>query len=674
MAAFGGWLGGRPEGGAGGVSVGFCWRNGGGLACGLAFGSFRFRAPSFGFWDFPFSFPFPAADSLVNRVSGVVGSALPFCFVLVYVFMSLGQSLGDFISADRSIFQRRFRLGKMGEEGDFSEFRLVFLRVLAAGSFLILFGALFQVQIFKGEYYRGLAEGNRIAEVPIHAPRGIIFDRNGVALVSNLPAFRLRTCRKEGDCEARIISKDQAIALEAQGLAASQTLEVDSGRFYPYGKSFAHILGYVSEVSKDELSTLVGYSPGDKMGREGVEESYNSLLLGKDGKELVEVDASGQKLRTLSTVEPIPGQNLTLSIDADLQKVAYQQIEGKKAAVVATDPKSGAVLALASSPSYDPNIFTDLSLESEYRNAQIRAIFSDSSQPLFNRAISGTYPAGSTFKIVTALAGLESGKIDENFTIDDPGILVIGPYKFPNWKYLRDGGTQGVLNVVGALQKSNDIFFYEVGGKVEVDLLGQYARKVGVSEKLGIDLPGEAAGLFPDAAWRNNNSRSWYLGDTYHLAIGQGDLLVTPLQDNAWTAVIGNGGKLCIPSVLGRDSGDKIQETSQETRCKDLGISQKTIGLIRQGMVAACQPGGTAYPLFGFKDGNGNPVAIACKTGTAEYGDPQGRTHAWLTAFAPAKEPTIALTVLVEGGGGGGEGSDVAAPIAKKILEEWFAK
>ncbi len=572
--------------------------------------------------------------------------------------MKLGHALGD------SVFEGKSR--RIGRDGSLvtsgQGWRLSVIKVVVVFLFLALLAGLARVQLFEGSYYRALADGNRVRQIPIHAPRGIIYDRNGVPLVANLPSFRLRSCDGQGKCTSESISKVEAIADQADGLAANQTLEVDSARSYLYGKTLAHLLGYVSQASAAELTSDNSLILGDVAGRGGVEQQYDRELRGNNGAEVVEVDANGKVLRTLSTVAPQAGQDLTLSIDLALQQIASEQILGKKAAVVATDPNTGSVLALASSPTFDPNIFTDLSEATDIQSQKVNQLFSDADEPLFNRAISGTYPAGSTFKIVTAMAGLESGKIDESYTITDPGILVIGPYKFPNWKYLQDGGTQGVLNVVGGLQKSNDIFFYTVGGLVGVDTIGQYAEKVGVGRGLGIDLPGEAPGLFPDAQWRAENARSWYLGDTYHLAIGQGDLLVTPLEDNAWTSVIANGGKLCVPHVT----------AAAAAKCQGLDISSKTIALIRQGMEAACVPGGTAYPLFGFKDGKGNPVQLACKTGTAEYGDSQGRTHAWLTAFAPADNPTIALTVLVEGGGGGGEGSDVAAPIAKNILQEWF--
>lgn len=438
--------------------------------------------------------------------------------------------------------------------------RLVVLRLLAVALFLILLASLWDKQIYKGGHYRSLADGNRTRELVIAAPRGIIFDRNGVILARNKA----------------------------------------TGRSYPYGLAMAHLL-------------------------DGVERQYEQILAGRDGKELVEVDALGKKLRTISTLAPTAGENLNLTIDGALQRIAFDQIKDKKGAVVATDPNTGAVLALVSSPSFNPEKVADFLTAPE--------------EPLFNRAISGTYPSGSTFKIVTAVAGLETGKIDENFQVDDPGILVIGSYKFPNWKFLRDGGLQGTLNVVGALQKSNDIFFYKTGEMTGFENLSVWAKKIGLGRTLGVDLPGEAAGNWPD--------KIPFLGDLYHLAIGQGDLLVTPLQVNAWTSVIANGGKLCVPHVVNKDNQN----------CTDLKISKKNLELVKEGMVAACKPGGTAWPLFGLE-------GVACKTGTAEYGN-ENKTHAWLTAFTK----DISITVLVEGGG---EGSDVAAPIVKKILEKYF--
>lgn len=466
---------------------------------------------------------------------------------------------------------------------------------------MVLLAALVNNQIFSGSYYRNLANNNRIRNVPIHAPRGIIMDRNNIPLTANLPSFRFKNSS---------VSKDQAIELEAAG----KQPEVDSKRSYLYGAVFAHVIGYIQEFT----------------GQDGLEKYYEKLLRGTDGKELLEVDATGKKLRTISTLKAIPGANLTLSLDFYLQKEAYNALGNRKGAVIVSKPQTGEILALVSGPSFDPDKIGDF--------------LNSLDQPLFNRSISGTFPPGSTFKLITATAGLETGAINKNTIIEDTGVLVIGPYKFPNWKWLKSGGVEGNLDIVGAIAKSNDIFFYKTGEWIGIDNLINWAKRFGLGLKLGVDLPGEAAGLI-------KKDRDWYLGDTYHFAIGQGDLLVTPLQMNAWTNVIANGGKLCKPHLFGSED------------CKDLGIKKENIELVKKGMIAACSPGGTGYVLFGFVP------QVYCKTGTAEFGN-EDKTHAWFTAFAqdlPAGRQ-VSVTVLVEGAG---EGSDIAVPIAKKIFEKW---
>lgn len=575
--------------------------------------------------------------------------------------MTLGHAIGDSVTRGR----RGPRTGgkwMVENEGRPGVFRIGFVKVIVVGMFLILFASLARLQIFEGPYYRAMANGNRIRESILHAPRGVVFDRHGEPLLANIPAFRLRSCNEtETECTSSVVSKDQAIEIEAKGLGLGQKLEVDAVRQYLYGATTGHLLGYVNEVTKDELGGPEKYLLGDRIGRGGVEQFFQDQLRGKDGKQLTEIDATGKGEKSVSVIDPIPGKNLTLSVDLSLQKTAFEAIKKVTGAVIASDPRTGEILALASSPSFDPNLFTDLLLSNDERSSKMAALFSGDSQPMFDRAISGTYPPGSTFKLITSVAGLETGGITPSTTIDDPGILVIGPYKFPNWRFLRDGGTQGVLDVVGAIQKSNDIFFYRTAEWTGLDKLTDWSKKFGLSAPLGIDLPGEVGGSVPDKEWRMANAREWYLGDTYHLGIGQGTLLTTPLQVNFWTSVFANGGNLCQPTVLLGNGG----------KCRSLGINQKFLALVKRGMLAACADGGTAYPLFGFKDPKDltKTIQIACKTGTAEFGDPKERTHAWLTAFAPADNPQISVTALVEAGG---EGSDVAAPIVKKVLESWF--
>ncbi len=459
-------------------------------------------------------------------------------------------------------------------------YRIAFIKLAVAAGFLILLAKIATVMVFSGEYYRGLASGNRMREEKILANRGVIYDRNGKILAQNLPQFVLN---------GKVISKEEA-RLEKE-------VKVESIRFYPYGEIFAHAAGYANLT--------------DRKGVTGLEEEYDKKLTGKDGKELWETEANGKKLRLLGRQEAVAGENLVTSLDANLQETLFKSLKGLNSlkglagAAVATDPRTGEVLALVSVPAFDPN--------------KVEEALTKEGEPFFNRAVMATYPPGSTFKIVTAAAGLENGVIDRETKFEATGILVIGPYKFANWKYLRNGGVDGWINVMEALQKSNDVFFYQLGGKIGAEKLEEMAKKFGL---------GPPAGMI-------RREREWYLGDTYHLAVGQGDLLVTPMQVNNWTRAIANGGK-------------------------ELGLKKETAEIIKEGMRRACETGGTAWPLFGMK--------MFCKTGTAEYGDSQNGTHAWLTGFIEGEKPLV-ITVLVEGGG---EGSDVAAPIVKKAVEEWI--
>ena len=418
---------------------------------------------------------------------------------------------------------------------------------------------------------------------------------------------------------------------------------------------------YLTEANEEEVGSGK-YQLGDLVGRGGVEEKYDFWLRGKDGGEVFEVNALGEKIREIGIQQPIPGKDLYLNIDAELSKVAFEALEGKRGAAVASEAKTGAVLVLVSSPSFNPEKITS-------------EVLTDKNQSLFNRAVTGLYPPGSTFKIVTATAGLEEGKITENTTYVDTGEIRIGNYVYKNWYFSQYGKTEGEINIVGALKRSTDTFFYKLGEWIGPKRLMEWAKAFGFGKPTGVDLPTEVAGKVPDPS-----SGQWFLGNTYHFAIGQGDLLVTPLQVNLMTSVIANEGRLCRPSIIQSSkfkfqndrntsevAGWSVSESydSSEVNCQDLRFKSETLRLVKEGMKGACSPGGTAFPLFDFSP------AVACKTGTAEFGDQAGQTHAWLTAFAPAENPQIVVTVLVEAGG---EGSRVAAPIVKKVLEEWFGK
>jgi len=520
-----------------------------------------------------------------------------------------------------------------------------FLGLLMIG-FLVLMGRLFELQIIFGNKNRALAEGNRIKREVLPAPRGMIYDRQGKELVRNVPIYRKivqnTECKVQSEECFEIISREEALALEVKG--KTENLRMDIGRDYLYGEALAHVLGYLGEANKDEVKSG-HFKAGDLVGRMGVEEQYDNLLRGQEGGEVYEVDTHGNKVREIGKVEPIPGKNLYLSIDAEVSKVAYEALETKPGAVVATEPKSGQVLVLVSSPSFNPNDIT-------------QQILSDLALPFFNRAMGGAYPPGSTFKVVTAVAGLEEGKIDENTTYEDPGEIRVGDYSYKNWYFTQYGKTEGTINLVRAIKRSTDTFFYKVGEWVGPKKLSQWALAFGLGQKTGIDLPGEVGGLVPSPEWKEKTGSHWFLGNTYHFAIGQGDILTTPLQINIMTEVIANGGKLCQPQVAEQRIRNK-----EQSNCQDLKLKTSTLELVKEGMKGVCSPGGTAFPFFDFQP------QVACKTGTAEFGDSAGKTHAWLTSFAPVDNPQIVTTALLEGGG---EGSYVAAPVVKKVMEAWF--
>ena len=515
----------------------------------------------------------------------------------------------------------------------------LFLLVLGFG---VLAARLFVLQVVEGAYWRELSEGNRIKTTKISALRGVIYDRNGEQLVRNTP----------------------------------------EGRKYIYGPVLAHVLGYIGEISEEELGAegLPVAGLGDLVGKAGVEREYDFYLRGQDGGEIEEVDSNGEKVRVLGKVEPVEGQNLTLSIDLALQEKTFEVLEGKKGAVVISNPENGEILALVSSPSYDSNVFT------ENAEGAIKEILNNGDQPMFNRAISGLYPPGSTFKIVPALGALQEGKITAETEVEDNGVLKVGGLEFGNWYFKQYGRTDGMVDIVKAIRRSNDIFFYKVGQWLGIEKLSFWARKFGFGRLSGIDLPGEEAGLVPDKKWKKEyKNEDWYLGDDFITAIGQGDLLATPLQVNMMTATVANGGKLCKPYIV-QGSRFKVQG-----ECEDLGIKEEYMELVKEGMMGVCDTGGTAWPFFKFKVKNSKlkiddenilgpeasdsadirRIPVACKTGTAESPGEDSKPHAWFTLFVPVKDPQLVLTVLLENGG---EGSTDAAPIAKEILKWWYER
>ena len=504
----------------------------------------------------------------------------------------------------------------------------------------LLSGRLVWLTIVKGEQYEKISQGNRIKVYFEPANRGVIFDTQGEILARNIP----------------------------------------EGRKYLYGETMAHITGYTGLADSQDLANQPELSLPGAVGKAGLEKQYDRILRGKEAERLVETDTNGEIVRELGYKAGQDGQNLKLSVDRRVQQKAYAALGEKTGAVIVSRP-NGQVLALVSKPSFDPNLFVtgqDSAEISDHEQAnKIDLILNDTSQPLFNRAIAGLYPPGSTFKIVTATAGLESQAINGETVFLDTGKICFGQWCFTNWYYTQYGGTDGEVNLVKAIQRSNDIYFYQVGQLTGIRQLADWAKNYGLAAPTGIDLPGEEAGSFPSEEWKENTiGESWYLGDTIITSIGQGYTLVTPMQINQVTRIIAQDGLLCPPQILAA-----VQDESKSgdwtdyppAKCRSLAIRQAHLDLIKQGMQKACETGGSAWPLFEFKvktnSGEMTKIPLACKTGTAEFGDPEEKTHAWLTVFAPVVEPEIVITVLVEKGG---QGSNVAAPVAKEVLTDYF--
>ena len=371
---------------------------------------------------------------------------------------------------------------------------LMFATVLCIGFFVLLW-RLFDLTLVHGREYRHLSDNNRTRDVVRHAPRGILLDRTGKPLVANIPQYRLFApcdATQVGECISFLTQEEGDRLVQVGGLPAGQFIEVDYIRRYLYGDALAHVVGYTGELSQEELSsdyyTTRNYGLGDRVGRMGAEAVYNERLRGRDGRELVEIDSSGKILRSLGREVELAGEDISLSLDANLAKAVAQAFPpGQKGAVIVTKPSSGEVLAMYSSPGFSPDAFSLGLSQAEYST-----LINNPDLPMFNRSIGGAYPPGSTFKIVTAIAGLEEGSFTKTTTVEDNGVITIGSFSFPNWYFLQYGKTEGAVNVVKALQRSNDIFFYKAGEWIGITKLAGWARKIGIGKPLGIELPGES--------------------------------------------------------------------------------------------------------------------------------------------------------------------------------------
>ncbi|MFA6409970.1 MAG: penicillin-binding protein 2 [Candidatus Buchananbacteria bacterium] len=568
------------------------------------------------------------------------------------------------------------------------------------------------LQLFEGTYFRSIAEGNRVRILDIKATRGVIYDRNNQLLVENIPSFSLvivpvDLSKKTEDRQqianelakisqkpaneifdilmnqspysyqpvviAENLTQDQAIAAKIlAGRFLGIGLQIDNSRNYLKSgevQSFSHLLGYTGKIDETKLQEYLakGYLIDDSVGKSGLEMSYEKELKGINGRQQVEVDATGEAKEILAYQKPVSGDNLVLTIDVDLQKQAelslkkvLQKTNKKRGVVIATDPTSGGILALVSLPAYDNNLFSR-----GISQKDLSDLISDPNHPLYSRAVSGEYPPGSTFKLIVACAALQEKLINQNTSFMSTGGISVSRWFFPDWK----AGGHGLTNVTKAIAESVNTFFYIIGGGYNdfkglgVANIKKYAEQFGLNKELGVDLPNESAGFVPSEEWKEKIKKEiWYIGDTYHFAIGQGDLSATPLQVAFWTLAIANGGTLYQPHLLKSvlDNNNQVIKEIKPVVLSQNFIDPKNIAIVGQGMRQTVLSGSGRY--FGSL-----PVEVAAKTGTAEWASNKP-THAWVTTFAPYKDPKIVVTVLVEEGG---EGSSVAAPVAYDILNWW---
>jgi penicillin-binding protein 2 len=578
---------------------------------------------------------------------------------------------------------------------------------------------LFSLQVMQGNELKALAEGNRLRIQTIIAPRGYIEDRNGEQLARNTASFSLvvtpADVPKDGldsiidqlssllnipreDISSKLVDLNrnaiQQITIK-RGLSQQESIlfETKAAQFagfsvksipireYINPEAFSHALGYTGIVSDVELTALEseGYDSNDFIGKSGIELAYEKYLRGTNGNTQVEVDATGRPIKVLGNVDPQPGNIVKLSIDKGLQEQLYKSFPaGSKGAAIALNPKTGEVLALVSVPGFNNNLFAPGISQQDYQ-----ALLQDKNLPLFDRAISGTFPPGSTIKLVTAAAALQENVVTENTVINDNGVLIIPNQFNPSIKYSFYGWNHaglGPMTVKSAIAESSDIYFYTVAGGhpsskitgLGADKLASYYRQFGMGSLTGIDIQGEKAGLVADPAWKAKYfeddpiASKWYLGDTYHIAIGQGDILVTPLQVAVWTAAIANNGTVNKPHLLEEvlsQSGEVIYKPKLEQLIKAI-VTPQNIKIVQEGMredVAGAH--GTGKIL------NTLPITSAGKTGTSQFdGADPSRTHAWFTSYAPYEDPQIVITVLVEAGG---EGNAISAPIVKDALKWW---
>ena len=601
-------------------------------------------------------------------------------------------------AAERRLFQRRAMV------------MLVFVVLMMIG----LLARMYQLQIVEHEIYTTLSDKNRVQVQSVPPPRGLVYDRNNLLLAENRPVFSLTLVpERVAGMEATLARLSEILDIAEEDIERfkrrlreprrpfqEMPLSYDLGeeeiarmavhrhefpgvevraelvRYYPHSELTAHALGFVGRINREELQRIdpVNYAGTNYIGKSGIERFYEQVLHGTVGYQHVETNARGRILRVLERVNPVPGEDLQLHLDLRLQRKAYQLLEGRRGAIVAIEPETGGILALASVPGFDANKFvTGISVE-DYRN-----LSTDIDKPLFNRALRGQYPPGSTIKPMMAIAALDSGVTDRERKIWDPGYFQLreGGRRFRNWNRSGDGW----VDLKYSMARSNDVYFYEIGAEMGVGVMSEYLAHFGFGEDATLDVSGALNGLLPTADWkRAARGEPWYPGDSVNMSIGQGFMLATPLQLATATALIANRGIWVEPRLPKDIRGDRSPEeflpaeTHKPLRLKNTGDWEYVVETMEEVMHG---PRGTA-----FSSGRDASYRIAGKTGTAqvfslgedeEYDEEQIkerlRDHALFVGFAPSRNPKIVLAVIVENGGGG---SSTAAPVARALFDAWL--
>jgi len=566
--------------------------------------------------------------------------------------------------------------------------RIKFLSFIFSAAFLVVVLALLGTEVIQGRKFRELSNKNCIRLVPQLGTRGRILDRQGEVIADSYLSYDVMLLPQHRDDIDKVLAglskvldlsqqelkerfqKDfvapsvpatiaenipvkKAVALEEMKMELPGIIiQPHPLRHYPYGRLACHLLGYLSEIDHWRLTKLAdyGYKTKDIVGFGGIEEKYDYYLRQEEGGLSTQVDHRGRFVRILGYRPPQNGKDIQLTLDLRVQKLAEEALAGQIGSVVVMEPNTGEVIALANNPSFDPAVFVERKSYSS-----VAGLFTNPGAPLINRATSSTYPAGSVFKVVVASAGLETGKINLNTSTSCNGKFYVGQQEFSCWD------SHGTQNLIGAIMHSCNVFFYHTGLLLGPQYIYEYALRFGFSKPTGIDLPYEASGFVPSPLWKRvYHFRSWFNGDTANLAIGQGDLLVSPIQITRMMAVFANRGFLVTPYVLKAVDGKDV--SLYRRKFSRINIKESTINTVRQGLRKVTEQGGTAANLAGLG------VEIAGKTGTAQVS--RGLPHGWFVGFFPYKNPRFVICVFLEHGGAGYYSSTTAKHIIEGMIRK----